>query len=62
MVELNDAQPAVTGTSIGSYEYLMQWDELRSFLAGNYQELATIGNFRIFERVADSRAPIRMNP
>ncbi|MDP4219437.1 MAG: glycosyltransferase family 39 protein [Bacteroidota bacterium] len=62
VVELNDAQPAVTGTSIGSYEYLMQWDELRSFLAGNYQELATIGNFRIFERVADSRAPIRMNP
>lgn len=58
IIELNDAQPLITGNTMGSYEYLLHWEALYSYLNDNYKDLIIIGNFKIYEKIGQKTHPI----
>ncbi|HZK75986.1 MAG TPA: glycosyltransferase family 39 protein [Candidatus Kapabacteria bacterium] len=47
VVEFGDARPAITGSSLDSYQALLQWNGLESFLVNRYVSDTTIGHFHI---------------
>lgn len=47
VVEFGDARPAITGSSLDSYQALLQWNGLNAWLMGHYKPDTTIGHFHI---------------
>jgi hypothetical protein len=52
--ECNDSNPSISGTSLDSYQSLLQWEELRAYLFTNYALRDSTDHFKIYERVKDS--------
>jgi hypothetical protein len=50
VAEFGDAKPYITGSPLDSYQSLLAWDGLESFLASKYVRDTTIGHFLIFRR------------
>lgn len=50
LIAQQDAQPWVTGTQEDSMQALMRFDQLRDFVFGRYEDVNTIGHFKIFQR------------
>lgn len=47
VVEFGDARPAITGSSLDSYQALLQWNGLQVWLMEHYGSDTTIGHFHI---------------
>ncbi len=48
VVEFGDAKPYITGSPLDSYQALLAWNGLATFLSTRYTSDTTIGHFRVF--------------
>ncbi|HEY3876570.1 MAG TPA: glycosyltransferase family 39 protein [Candidatus Kapabacteria bacterium] len=48
--EFGDSKPYITGSKLDSYQSLLQWKGMESFLDSHYRLDTTIGHFLIFQR------------
>ncbi|MFI5201183.1 MAG: ArnT family glycosyltransferase [Candidatus Kapaibacterium sp.] len=48
VVEFGDARPYITGSQLDSYQALLAWPGLKTFIQKNYVNDTMIGHFRIF--------------
>ncbi len=51
IAEFGDARPYITGSPLDSYQSLLAWNGMESFLATNYARDTTIGHFNIFRKL-----------